>query len=168
MQLKIAVAEKVATAQEGAKIVCGNSDYEIAFTFDEEWNEHEVKTARFVFQRQGKTLYEDVVFEGAICPVPTLYGILEVRIGVYAGNLSTSTPAVVECEKSILCGSPVHDEPPEDPYNKIMELYEETAENAKQAEESAKRTEALVGDIDAALDELHAYAQSIVSGGEIV
>ena len=123
MQIQISVAEKVATVKDGAKIVCGNSDYEIAFSFDDMWNEHDTKTARFTYQRHGKTLYDERIFTGNVCPVPVLYDVLEVRIGVYAGNLSTSTPAVVECERSILCGDPVHDEPPDDIYNQIMGMY---------------------------------------------
>ena len=180
MQIAIDVAGKIATVKDGAKIVCGNSDYEIAFTFDDEWSADGVKTARFTYQRHGKTLYVERVFTGNVCPVPVLYDILEVRIGVYEGDLSTSTPAVVECERSILCGDPVHDEPPEDVYNQIVEMCETSSnaatsaagnaskaeESATAAAESAEKAEQLVGDIDTALDELHAYAQALVNGGE--
>lgn len=166
MRINIDVAGKVATVKNGAKIVCGNSDYEIAFTFDDEWSADSVKTARFTYQRHGKTLYNEQVFTGTVCPVPVLYDILEVRIGVYAGNLSTSTPAIVECERSILCGDPVHDEPPEDVYNQIVSMCQTSSEAADKAAKSAEAVEQVVGDIGQALDELHEYAQSLVSGGE--
>lgn len=178
MRIAIDVARKIATVKDNAKIVCENGDYEVEFAFDDEWDAEGIKTARFSYQRQGKSLYQDQVFTGSICPVPVLYDILEVRIGVYAGGIRTSTPAVVECEKSILCGDPIHDEPPEDVYNQIVELYQQTAESATasaesakaaeekaaSAEESVKRAEALVGDMDAAFDELHAYAQNLIGG----
>lgn len=117
----INVANKVATNPNKDKIVCGNKDYVIAFQFDEEWNEYEVKTARFLYQRRGYSLYQDVVFEGNECPAPSFSEIHEVLVGVYAGDLHTSTPAVVECERSVLCGSPVHDDPDDDVYNQLLE-----------------------------------------------
>ena len=129
MQIRLCVADKIATNPDNAKIVCGNSDYVIAFEFDNEWNAYEVKTARFTYQRRGKSLYEEKVFTGNECPVPKLTDILEVHVGVYAGNLSTSTPARLECERSILCGDPVHDEPPVDVYNQINEHLRNLDEN---------------------------------------
>lgn len=138
MRIRISVADKVATNPDNAKIVCGNSDYVIAFEFDDTWDSQAVKTARFVYQRHGKTLYDEVVFTGTDCPVPVLYDVLEVRIGVYAGNLSTSTPARVECERSIKCGDPVHDEPPEDVYTQIVALVDEVALSAESASRSAE------------------------------
>lgn len=121
MDISISVAGKVATADADAKIVCGNSDYEIVFGFDAPWLAYDIKTARFTYQRHGKVFYEEVVFTGDRCFVPVLYDTLEVAIGVYAGDLSTTTAAVVPCAKSILCGDPIHAEPPEDVYNQICE-----------------------------------------------
>lgn len=171
MQIEIEVAGKVATAPPEAEIVCGNKDYEIAFAFDSPWNEYKLKTARFVYQRQGKTLYEEKVFEGNICPVPIMYDVLEVRIGVYAGNLSTSTPAIVNCKRSILCGDPVHAEPPEDIYNQIVGLVAEANNSAEvaqgaaeQAAASAKNTEEIVGNIEVAIDEILALQASLIGG----
>lgn len=178
MRIAIDVAGKIATVKDNAKIICGNSDYEIEFVFDGEWDADGVKTARFTYQRHGKTLYYEQVFTGNVCPVPVLYDILEVRIGVYAGELSTSTPAVVECERSILCGDPIHDEPPEDVYSQIVAMCQrsadsakEAAEGAKQAEESAtkaeessKQVESLVGDIETALDNIIAVQNTLIGG----
>lgn len=90
---------------EGGKIVCGNSKYKIEFTFDEEWDEYPTKKARFIVYRNGRYEHIDVEFEGNVCPIPPLSNVADVKIGVYVdGGISTTTAAVIECEKSILCG----------------------------------------------------------------
>lgn len=120
--VKINVAGKIATALGAPVIICGNSDYLARFTFDEEWIDYDVKTARFVYQTRGEMHSQDVIFEGDTAPVPVMAGVQEVLVGVYAGDLHTTTPARVPCERSILCWEPVHDEPTPDVYNQLLEL----------------------------------------------
>ena len=98
--------------------VCANSDYMIRFTFDEEWDEYEHKTARFVSDKG----YIDVLFDNAECQMPPLYGVRWVEVGVYAGDLRTTSAAYIPLSRSILCGdNPVHPDPPEDIYNQLLE-----------------------------------------------
>lgn len=119
--INIAVADKIATNMSpGVQIVCGNNDYTMTFSFDEEWKEHPLKTARFVYTRDGKVQYTEVVFSGTVAQVPVLSGITAVYVGVYAGELHTTTPARVLCQRSILCGGGTHEEPSEDVYNQII------------------------------------------------
>ena len=102
--LHVNVINKVATyTQRDGVIVCGNSDYQIAFAFDSEWDSYSTKTARFVWNGG----YIDQVFSGSVCHAPIIKNTTSVSIGVYAGELCTTTPAVVECVPSILCGAPV-------------------------------------------------------------
>lgn len=63
MTLYVDMRDKVARLIRGGFIICDNSDYVVNFTFDEEWDESDIKTARFIY---GDT-YEDVVFEGNSC-----------------------------------------------------------------------------------------------------
>ena len=100
--LHISVLDKKATYQNrDGDIVCGNSDYVIEFAFDAEWAAHNEKIARFIWNGA----YKDVTFTGTTCPVPIITNAAEVEVGVYAGELSTTTPAVIGCQKSILCQS---------------------------------------------------------------
>lgn len=118
--LHIAVADTRATYQKrDGNIVCGNKEkYQIAFTFDSEWDAYETKTARFTWRGQ----VQDVIFTGDTCDVPSIYGTDRVLVGVYAGDLITTTPAVIECELSILCQGGLPADPPDDVYAQIMEL----------------------------------------------
>ena len=107
--LNISVIDKVAKyLMRDGDIVCGNSDYQITFTFDEEWGVYDTKTARFIWN--GK--HTDQPFVGNICPVPIIRNTELVTVGVYAGDLCTTTPASIPCKRSILCeSSTVQNEP---------------------------------------------------------
>ena len=122
MIIDVTIKNKKAFLPVPAVIVCGNKDYKINFSFDEEWESRNVKTARFFFN--GK--YEEVVFTGNICDVPVLSNTTGVYIGVFSGDIYTTTPAYIPCDKSILClGGSAHAEPPKDVYNEIIELINE-------------------------------------------
>lgn len=117
--LHIVVADKIATyAAGGGYIVCGNGDYEVAFTFDAEWDNHPVKTARFA--ANGKHI--DVVFEGATVTVPKLYNTTQVSVGVFSGELKTSTSAVIRCLPGATCEGGVPEEPTPDVYGQLVDL----------------------------------------------
>lgn len=111
--ININIADKRPTVTGTPVIVCGNSDYVIEFTFDTEWDEHQTKTARFSYCRNGRNYYEDVQFTGNTVAVPVLSNVARVLIGVYAGDLCTTTPARVVCERSILCGNSLEGITPE-------------------------------------------------------
>lgn len=103
--LHVIVANKIATySYRGGDIVCGNSDYQIEFTFDGEWDAYATKTVRFIWN--GK--YVDVTrTNNNIFPVPIVTNTDKLEIGVYAGDLSTTTSALISCKKSIRCNSGV-------------------------------------------------------------
>lgn len=129
--LHINVADKVATYQKrDGVIVCGNSDYEVKFLFDEEWAEHEEKTARFIWNGR----YTDVDFTGDTCPVPIITGAILVEVGAYAGNLSTTTSALVPALRSVLCGG----EPPTDGDAEFTSAAKAAAERAEAAADRAE------------------------------
>ena len=120
--IDILVSERHATnityATSGKKPVCGNKDYTVRFDFDEEWAAYDNKTARFITELG----HVDVLFTGNECAMPMFSNVLYVEVGVYAGDLQTSTPAYIPIDRSILCGdTPVHPEPPEDLYNQLLE-----------------------------------------------
>lgn len=122
-EIKVEVRDKVATAPPDAVIVCGNSDYTILFQFDEEWDGLEVKTARFKYSTYaGPKQHIDVPFKGNMVEVPILTNAHKVEVGVYAGNLTTTTGAHIRCLPSIRCGAGEKVEPSPDKYDALMEL----------------------------------------------
>lgn len=123
--IHVMIRNKIATAPKDALYICGNSDFKVLFDFDADWAEHDVKTARFKYN--GTHL--DVLFEGNECPVPVLSDIYNFRVGVFAGNLKTSTEAYVSAKKSVLCGSGSPAAPSPDVYAQIMEMLNEIAQN---------------------------------------
>lgn len=120
-EIQITVTDKVAQVSGSPVIVCGNSDYAVTFTFDSEWNAYTAKTARFAYYKNGIFMYEDVLFEGSSVSIPVLHDIDEVAIGVYAGDLHTTTPARVPCQRSITDGAAIHSDPQPDIYAQLLE-----------------------------------------------
>lgn len=124
MNIKIQIAKKHATVVDTPVIVCGNRGYSVEFIFDSEWDAAAAKTARFVYLRKGAVQYKDVVFTGNTVSVPVLSNIKEVHVGVFAGDLRTTTPARIPCERSIRCGTGAPADPTPSQYDQIMELLQ--------------------------------------------
>lgn len=139
--LHISVADKIATyKRRDGDIVCGNSDYQICFTFDSEWDSYDTKTARIIVNGE----YRDVPFNGNNCTLPIITNTTVVEVGVYAGDLNTTTRALIGCKPSILCGSstPASDEEMDKEYaSAAKEAAEEAVRAAGRAEDAAERAE---------------------------
>lgn len=116
-EMNITVRNKIATKTDNAVYICGNSDYVINFAFDSEWDAYDIKTARFAHDGQ----HTDVVFTGNQCNVPVITNTYAFHVGVFAGDLHTTTAARVPCRKSILCGSGAPADPTPDVYDQLME-----------------------------------------------
>lgn len=133
-RIAIQIREKIATCLSEISIVCGNSDYIVDFSFDEEWNEHSFKTARFIANGE----YTDVVFEGNECSMPIILKARMVSVGVFAGNLSTSTPAILACKPGILDENDIPAPPKEDVYAQIMKILNDLDDAAGLTEEEVR------------------------------
>ena len=120
MELKIKVRNKIAKGGD-ERVVCGNSDYLVRFDLDEEWAEHQAKTMR-VGYTDGT--YTDVVFSGEVAALPVLRNRERVFVGLYAGNIRTSTPAELKCEKCISDDGGTPAAPKDDVYDQLMALLE--------------------------------------------
>lgn len=126
--INISVQNKVAMA-DGTIYICDNSDFLVEFDFDREWDAYEYKTAGFVHG----TDHTDVLFAGNICRVPILTNINNFKIGVFAGDLSTSTPAIVYAKPSILCGMDRFPAPPSpNVYNQILAMLNDLSKTSEE------------------------------------
>lgn len=117
-EINIMIKNKIATKSNNVTYICDNSDYVINFDFDDEWDAYDTKTARFAYGGQ----YTDIIFVGNRCNVPVITNTYAFHIGVFAGNLHTTTPVRVPCRKSILSSASIHVDPTPDVYDQLMEL----------------------------------------------
>lgn len=132
--IKVAVRNRIAATDTNTVYICGNSDFVIEFDFDEEWSAHEYKTARFTYDG----MHQDVVFSGNTCPVPIISDRHSFKVGVFAGNLKTTTAAYVPAKKSILCDAGQPAPPTNDVYAQIMEKVNGYVSVNQGAENSGK------------------------------
>lgn len=131
----ISVKSKQAKNLSKIPYVCGNTDYRVAFDFDDDWNQYPIKTARFV--AADGSVYEQTVTDDR-CAFPKIMDTFRVEVGVYAGDLVTTTPAVVECLRSIRSGTGKTPEVPEpDRYDAMMEAINADALRAEEAAAAA-------------------------------
>lgn len=137
--IRVKVENKVPTVVGDVVIVCGNSDYLVTFDFDREWEVVPVKTARFVYKRGDKYQFIDVPFSGNVVNVPVLSNLDEVYMGLYAGELHTTTPARILCKKSILCSTAEKYEKPD------VNIYQELLETINNLERLPAVTAAEAG-----------------------
>lgn len=125
MTINVSVRDKCVTAAGNPVIVCGNSDCTVAFDFDEEWEVYNEKTARFTWFRDGAPGWEDVPFTGSTVSAPAMRETDAVAVGVYAGDIHTTTPAWVPCARCITDGAAVCAPHVTDIYNQLMEMLAE-------------------------------------------
>lgn len=123
--IDIIIRNKTASAVNPPCIVCGNSDYNVKFDFDEEWQAHNNKIGVFAYNRCGEWRSENVLFEGDTCPVPALHGVRSVWIGVTAGDVRTSTPADVPCRMGATDFSDTDEPPSADVWGQILAKLDE-------------------------------------------
>lgn len=80
-------------------IVCGNNDYKLEFEFDEEWDAHDNKKARFFVNGE----YKDVAITGNVCSVPVVSKVGKIEVGVYVPDELATTADTIPCALSCLC-----------------------------------------------------------------
>ena len=144
--ISISVQNRQAIQTDSTPYICGNGDYEVKFAFDSEWDAFPVKTARF----QSEGWFTDVLFRGDGCPVPALDHIRQLEVGVYAGNIQTTTPARVYVQPGIrtVWGSP--EEPAPSVYDQIMDAFRDTGVTLRQTQEGAELTVRHLGGVSTA------------------
>lgn len=137
-QIKIDVVGKIAKiTEQNFQLVGGNSDYEVIFNFDEAWGLYNTKTAVFVYGDRT----EFKVFEGNVCEGVAISNALACYIGVFTGNLMTTTPAKVDCVlPSITDIGSTPQEPEESVYNQIIELINKYIEQDGDSSQYVKIT----------------------------
>lgn len=139
--IKITVREKRAKCNGRERIVCGNSDYVIKFDFDDEWAAYDTKTARFVYDGSK---YTDVQFTGDEVGVPVLRDTRTVSVGCYAGDIHTTTAALIQAVPCCTDPDGTPADPAPDVYNQLMERFDTAVRTAEQSFTDAQKKQARV------------------------
>jgi hypothetical protein len=124
-EIRISVKDKIACLVDKEQfLVCGNNDYEVLFDFDSDWEGINAKTAVFVY---GNTPIHQP-FVGNVCEGVEIKNATLCAIGVFAGNIKTTTGATIECKPSIRDLGGVPKPPSKEVYDEIMALLDKAIE----------------------------------------
>lgn len=111
-EITVRIKDRIATADPGSQIICGNSDYTLALVFDDEWGRYLIKTVRFEWldTLSGQRRHIDKPHTSGLLAIPTeaTQDTYELCVGVYAGNLLSSTAARIPCERCVTDGATFH------------------------------------------------------------
>ena len=120
-EIHISVREGVALQTDHTPYITGDGEYRVVFDLEKEWEAHPLRTARF----QTEGAYVDVVFRGNQCRVPVFTYARTLEVGIFAGNLRTTTPARIFLREGIRSawGSP--EAPAPNVYDQLMEALED-------------------------------------------
>lgn len=142
MEIKVTVRDKIAVG-DGTRIVCGNSDYVVRFDLDAEWEQFITRT--MIVVNNDKT-YREYVFTGDTVALPVINNQTGISIGLYAGDLHTTTSASFDCLKSARCGLGVHEEPNEDVYNQLVQLVQNGAVKGEKGDKGEQGIQGVQGE----------------------
>lgn len=115
-EIKIKIRDKRAGGT--GTVICGNSDYTVAWDLDEEWTPYDTKTMRV---NLADGTYQDVVFTGNTAALPVLSTPGWASVGLYAGDLHTSRAADLRVLPSVTTPGGTPADPAEDVYAQITE-----------------------------------------------
>ena len=99
-------------------VICGNSDYTVAWDLDQEWEPYSAKTMRV---NLADGTYQNVVFTGNTAALPVLSTPGWASVGLYAGDLHTSRAADLRVLPSVTTPGGAPADPAEDVYAQITE-----------------------------------------------
>lgn len=115
-EIKIKIRDKRAGGT--GTVICGNSDYTVAWDLDQEWTPYDTKTMRV---NLADGTYQDVVFTGNTAALPVLSTPGWASVGLYAGDLHTSRAADLRVLPSVTTPGGTPADPAEDVYAQITE-----------------------------------------------
>lgn len=115
-EIKIKIRDKRAGGT--GTVICGNSDYTVAWDLDQEWEPYSAKTMRV---NLADGTYQDVVFTGNTAALPVLSTPGWASVGLYAGDLHTSRAADLRVLPSVTTPGGAPADPAEDVYAQITE-----------------------------------------------
>lgn len=129
-EIRIAVRDKIAAAEGLPEIVCGNGDYTLVFEFDAEWTPYRTKTARFFWYDipSGTPRMTELLFDGSAVTAPVMRDTHAVAVGVYAGDLHTTSSAWIPCRQAITDMVPFPDDPPPELAAQLLSYLRDIAE----------------------------------------
>lgn len=135
--IMIRVVNKLPVRVSGEPVVvCDNSDYQVVWQLDEEWDALKTRSMRVSYE--DGTYEPPVVFTGDRCDLPVLRMPGKVFLGVFAGDIHTTRPLCMRAFKSALTDGGRELPPQEDVYAQLVKKLDEKLDSNLGAENANK------------------------------
>lgn len=108
-EIHVTVRDGAAFQTDHTAYIAGDGETWVVFALEDDWSQYPAKVARF----QTESGYQDVMFRGERCHMPVFTYAQKLEVGLYAGNLRTTTPARLFVRPGIRSawGAPADPEP---------------------------------------------------------
>ena len=135
-EIHVSVRDGEAFQTDHTTYIAGDGEFWVAFDLDEGWSGYPAKVARF----QTESGYQDVMFRGERCHVPVFTYAQKLEVGLYAGNVRTTTPARIFVRPGIrsVWGAPEDPEP--NVFDQLLDRFEESDLKMETLEDGVRLT----------------------------
>lgn len=135
-EIHVAVRNGTAFQTDHRPYTAGDGETWVVFDLEEGWADYPAKVARF----QTENGYQDVMFRGEKCHVPQFPYAQKLEVGLYAGNLRTTTPARLFVRPGIRSawGPPADPEP--NVFDQLLDCFGESDLDMETTEEGVRLT----------------------------
>lgn len=135
-EIHVTVRDGVAFQTDHTAYIAGDGETWVVFAFEDDWSRYPARVARF----QTESGYQDVMFRGEKCHVPVFTYAQKLEVGLYAGNLRTTTPARLFVRPGIRSawGAPADPEP--NVFDQLMECFGESDLKMEALEDGVRLT----------------------------
>ena len=121
-EIHVTVRDGVAFQTDHTAYIAGDGEAWVVFSFEDDWSRYPAKVARF----QTESGYQDVMFRGERCHVPVFTYAQKLEVGLYAGNLRTTTPARIFVRPGIRSAWGAPEDPEPNLFDQLMECLGES------------------------------------------
>ena len=122
--IEIDIANKIAKPRGSQQIILGNNDYSIKFYFDSQWSAYTYKTIELsmLSVKTGMLQKKEILFSGDTVDLPEILNTRQISVNVYAGDIRTSSSAIISCTGDIDPTNNPHPNPEPDVYAQLLNL----------------------------------------------
>lgn len=135
-EIHVTVRNGAAFQTDHSAYTAGDGESWVVFHMEDDWSGYPAKIARF----QSENGYQDVMFRGEKCHIPVFTYAQKLEVGLYAGNLRTTTPARIFVRPGIRSAWGPPPDPEPNVFDQLLDRFGETDLEMENLEDGVRLT----------------------------